>query len=152
MQVRQTRKQVVVQRFGLTSDRKTAPRRVHQSPPPKSTMLHFSHAQPCFSGHPISHQVEGHVKTHQQSACAQFCAVERAQGAQEAKRACSGGPARQACPLFAWRGNFAVVVREGLKDTNSTHIAHGSIFWRPRRAHTEPSSRGLQATVKRRDA
>jgi hypothetical protein len=111
---------------------------LHQSPTPKST-------KPCFSGHTISHQVEGHVKTHQESACAQLCAVERAQQrAQEAKGACLGGPAPQACPLFAWRGNFTVVVREGPKDTKSTHRAHGSIFWRPRRAHTEPSSRGLR--------
>ncbi len=119
--------------------------RVHQSPPPKSTKLHFSHAQPCFSGHTISHQVEGHVKTRHQSTCAQFCAIEGAQqGAQEAKGACLEGPARQACPLFAWRGNFTMVGRKGLKDRKSTHRERGSIFLRPRRAHTEPSSRGLR--------
>jgi hypothetical protein len=129
VQVRQTTKQVVVQRFGLTSDRKTAPR--PPSPPPKSTKLHFSHARPCFSGHTISHQVEGHVKTRQQTSCAQFCALERAQQrAQEAKRACLGGPARQACPLFAWRGNFTVVARKWLKDTKSTHRARGRFFLR----------------------
>jgi len=48
VQVRQTTQQVVVQRFGLTSDRKAAQGRLHQSPPPKSTKLHFSRAGPCF--------------------------------------------------------------------------------------------------------
>ncbi len=38
---------------------------LHQSPPLKSTKLHFSRAGPCFSGHTISHQIEEHVKTRQ---------------------------------------------------------------------------------------
>ena len=138
VQVRQTPKQVVVQRFELGSPATARPLqgRLQQSPPPKSTTLHFSHAGPCFSGHTISHQVEGHVTTRQQSTCAQFCAIEGAQQrAQEAKRACFWGPARQACPRFAWRGKLTVVVRKGLTDTKSTHRTHGSIFWRPRRAH-----------------
>ena len=40
---------------------------LHQSPPPKSTIIYFSRPEPSFSGHTISHQVEGHAKTRQQS-------------------------------------------------------------------------------------
>ena len=48
VQVRQTTQQVVVQRFGLTSDRKAAPRPpVPAASTPKSTKLHFSRAAPC---------------------------------------------------------------------------------------------------------
>ena len=65
VQVRQTTKQMVVQRFELGSPATARPLqgRLHQSPPPQSTTLHFSRAGPCFSGHTIRHQVEGHVKT-----------------------------------------------------------------------------------------
>jgi hypothetical protein len=136
VQVRQTPKQWLCSVLASPATARPLQGRVHQSPPPKSTKLHFSHAGPCFSGHTISHQVQGHVKTRQQSTCAQFCAIERVQQrAQEAKRACLGDAARQACPLFVWLGNFTVVVRKGLKDTKSTHRARGRIFWQPRRAH-----------------
>ena len=79
--------------FGLTSDRKTphVQGRLHQSPPPLSTKLHFSRAGSCVSGHTISHQLEGHLKTRQESTCAHFCTIQGAQQrAQEDKRACLG--------------------------------------------------------------
>ena len=57
VQVRQTTKQVVVQRFGLTTERKAAPRPTAAVPSSKSTNLLFSrvnallalmHAAPCL--------------------------------------------------------------------------------------------------------
>ena len=140
VQVRQTTKQVVVQRFELGSPATARPLqgRLHQSPPPKSTTLHFSHAGPCFSGHTISHQVEGHVTTRQQSTCAQFCAIEGAQQrAQEAKRACFGGPVEDiwqdntpsSCPASMPTFCLARQIDSGGAERADRHKEHPSRAW-----------------------
>ncbi len=55
VQVRQTTQQVHVQRFGLTTDDKTAPStRLWQSPPQSQQMFCF-HAPPYLLWQPISH-------------------------------------------------------------------------------------------------
>ena len=61
VQVRQTTKQVVVQRFELGSPATARPLqgRLHQSPPPKSTTLHFSQGGPAFQGTPSATKLKG---------------------------------------------------------------------------------------------
>ena len=107
------------------------------SPLPHSQQRCIFHTRgPAFQGTPSATKLKGTSQRVSRAPARNFVPLRaRSSERRRLKGRVLGGPARQACPLFAWRGKLTVVVRKGLTDTKSTHRAHGSIFWRPRRAH-----------------
>ncbi len=126
--------------------------RLHKSPPPKSTKLHFSRAGPCFSGHTISHQIEEHVKTRQRTKIERNCAPFRAHSRERGR---PKGSKKWSCAVNMPSFCLATQFYSGGAERAERHEEHPSLA----RRHFSPTVEGPlsamqprpQAGAKRRD-